>query len=88
MSSSFPIVILNDASFFPTVQLQVHNENPARYGKSTDALVNLNTKLNSTFSIFILNEPSWFHSVKTNFGDQNNINNNNYELTCDIIKVF
>ena len=45
-SSSFPIVILNDTSFFPTVQLQVHNENPARYGRNTDALVNRNTKLN------------------------------------------
>ena len=43
MSSSFPIVILNDTSFFPTVQLQVHNENPARYGRNTNALVNLNT---------------------------------------------
>ena len=42
MSSSFPIVILNDTSFFPTVQ--VHNENPARCGRNTDALVNLNTK--------------------------------------------
>ena len=31
--------------FFPTVQLQVHNENPARYGRNTNALVNLNTKL-------------------------------------------
>ena len=41
MSSSFPIVVLNDTSFFPTVQLQVHNENPARYGRNTDALVNL-----------------------------------------------
>ena len=45
--SSFPIPILNDTSFFPAVQLQVHNENPARYGRNTDALVNLNTKLNS-----------------------------------------
>ena len=44
-TSSFPIVILNDTSFFPTVQLQVHNENPARCGRNTDALVNLNTKL-------------------------------------------
>ena len=48
MSSSFPIVILNDTSFFPTVQLQVHNENQARYGRNTDALVNLSTKLNSS----------------------------------------
>ena len=46
MSFSFPIVLLNDTSFFPTVQLQVHNENPAWYGRNTDALVNLNTKLN------------------------------------------
>ena len=45
MSSSFPIVMLNDTSFFPTVQLQVHTENSARYGRNTDALVNLNTKL-------------------------------------------
>ena len=30
---------------FPTVQLQVHNENPARHGRNTDVLVNLNTKL-------------------------------------------
>ena len=50
MSSSFPIVILNDTSFFSTVQLQVHNENPARYGRNTDALVNLNTKLNFCFA--------------------------------------
>ena len=48
MSSSFPIFILNDTSFFPTVQLQVHNANPARYGRNTDALVNLITKLNQT----------------------------------------
>ena len=27
------------------MQLQVHNENPARCGRNTDALVNLNTKL-------------------------------------------
>ena len=46
MSSSFPIVILNDTSPFPTVQLQVHNENPVRYGRNTNALVNLSTKLN------------------------------------------
>ena len=45
MSSSFPIVKLDDTSFFPTVQLQVHNENPSRYGRNTNALVNLNTKL-------------------------------------------
>ena len=45
MSSSFPIVILNDTFLFPTVQLQVHNENPARYGRNTSALVSLNTKL-------------------------------------------
>ena len=32
---------------FPTVQLQVHTENSARCGRNTDALVNLNTKLNS-----------------------------------------
>ena len=31
---------------FPTVQLQVHNENSVRCGRNTDALVNLNTKLN------------------------------------------
>ena len=46
MSSSFPIVILNDTSSFLRVQLQVHNENLARYGRNTEALVNLNTKLN------------------------------------------
>ena len=33
-------------AFFPTVQLQVHNENPVRYGINTDALLHLNTKLN------------------------------------------
>ena len=49
MSYSFPIVILNDTSFFMTVQPQVHNENPARYGRNTDALVKLNTKLNWSF---------------------------------------
>ena len=53
MSSSFPIVILNDTSFFPTVQLQVHNENPARYRRNTNALVNLNTKLNSFTLLFL-----------------------------------
>ena len=26
------------------MQLQVHNENPGRYGRNTDGLVNLNTK--------------------------------------------
>ena len=46
MSSIFPIVILNDTSFFPTVKLQVYNENPAPCGRNKDALVNLNTKLN------------------------------------------
>ena len=45
MSFSFPIIILNGISFFQTVQLQVHNENPAQCGRNTDALVNLNTKL-------------------------------------------
>ena len=46
VSSSFPIAILNDTSFFPVVQLQVHNENPGLYGRNTDAIVNLNTMLN------------------------------------------
>ena len=32
-------------AFFPAVQQQVHNANPVRYGRNTDALVNLNTKL-------------------------------------------
>ena len=56
ISSSIPIVILNDTSVFLTVQLQVHNENPARYGRHTDTLVNLNTKLNELIlhSSFIL----------------------------------
>ena len=46
MSSPFPIAILNIPCFFPTVQLQVHNEKPVRYGRNTVVLVNLNTKLN------------------------------------------
>ena len=33
-------------TFFPTVQLRVHNENSVRCGRNTDAQVNLNTKLN------------------------------------------
>ena len=48
MSFPFPITILKGTYFFPTVRLQVHNENPARYGRNTEALVNLNTKLNSS----------------------------------------
>ena len=55
MSSSFPIVILNDTSFFHTVQLQVHNENAARYGRNADTLVNLRNKLNYSFSVSLLN---------------------------------
>ena len=38
MSSSFHIVLLNDTTFFPTVLLQVHNENLSRCGRNTDAL--------------------------------------------------
>ena len=56
MSSSFPIVILNDTSFFPTVQLQVHTENSARCGRNTDALVNPSTKLNSLIWLIYLGE--------------------------------
>ena len=47
----FPIAILNGPFFFQTVQLQVHDENPVSYGRNTDALVNLNTKLNLLFSL-------------------------------------
>ena len=49
MSYSFPIAILNGTCFFQTVQLQVHNANLVWYGRSTDALVNLNTKLKCVF---------------------------------------
>ena len=35
MSSTFLIAILNSTCFFPTVQLQVHYENPVRYGRNT-----------------------------------------------------
>ena len=51
MSSPFPIVILNGTCFFPTVQLQVYNENPVRFTKNTDSVVNLNTKLNYICSV-------------------------------------
>ena len=44
----FSVSILNGNCFFPTVQLQEHNKNPARYGRITDALVNLKIKLNQT----------------------------------------
>ena len=54
MSSPCPIDILNATASFLTVQLQVHYENPARYGKNTDALVNLITKLNSSFRLQFL----------------------------------
>ena len=46
MSFTFRIAILNGTLFFSTVQLQVLNAHPVRYGRNTDALVNLNTKLN------------------------------------------
>ena len=36
------------------MQLQVHNENPARYGRNTDALVNLNTKLNYFYYFIVV----------------------------------
>ena len=60
MNFSFPIVILNDTSFLLTGQLQVHNGNPARYGRNTNALVNLNTKLNL----------GWMDSVKVALGNR------------------
>ena len=41
MSSSFPIVILNDTCFFPTVQLQVHIVYSERKTRNSCALVNL-----------------------------------------------
>ena len=48
MSCSFPIATLNGTCLFPTVQLQLHKENPVRYVKNTNGLVNLYyyTKLN------------------------------------------
>ena len=50
ISSPFPIAILNSTCFFLTVQLQVHNENPVRYSGNADALVNLNNKLNYSYT--------------------------------------
>ena len=47
MSSTFPIAILDDTcNFFDSATTVVHNGNPVRYGRNTDAVVNLNTKLN------------------------------------------
>ena len=34
MSSTYPIAILNGTFFFPTAQLQVHNENQVTYGRN------------------------------------------------------
>ena len=48
MSSSFPVVILNDTSFFPTVQLQVHKRNSVRDGDASSSTSNPKpTKLNN-----------------------------------------
>ena len=41
VSSSFPIVILNDTSFFPTVKLQVPIVYSERKNRNSCALVNL-----------------------------------------------
>ena len=52
-SSPFPIAKLMVLAFFPAVQLQVHKENPVRDGRNTDALINLNTKLNLLVTYYI-----------------------------------
>ena len=54
MSSTFPIAILYGTSCFQQ-QLQVYNENSVRYGRNTDALVNMNTKPNVMHLIKISN---------------------------------
>ena len=52
MSFSFPLVILNDTSLFPTVQLQVHKKNSLRDGDTSQCTSNpVSTKLTLALAI-------------------------------------
>ena len=63
IEKSMHIGILNGTCFFPTVQLQVHKENPVRDGRNIDALLN-QTKLCNSHLVFHLLIDRNFYTTK------------------------